>query len=211
MALVLLAAAQGLQLAAAAAVATASLESSPWNPFPVPRGATQIKITSHGAVGDNATLSTAAIQATIDAVRRAGGGYAVVPSGVFLTGTVNLSSNVYLQLLPGGVLQGSADPAHYSWDWDYYHVVQGINVVNSGVVGPQGAGMGGGGMIRGPMWQMIKAYDSVTGYTQQNWANTASGCKGECRPKNLAFIDSTNITVQGVTIADSGEHLISSP
>jgi len=64
-------------------------------------------ITDAGAVGDGTTLNTAAIQKTIDSCSARGGGTVTVPPGVFLTGTLQLRSNVELHLEPGGILKGS--------------------------------------------------------------------------------------------------------
>ena len=182
------------------------LGDSPWNPYPI-RGDASVffSIVSFGAVGDNRTLNTEAIQRAIDTAGRSGGGYVVVPPGAFRTGSVNLTSNVYLLLQPGGVLQGSADAGDYNYDWDYWHVVQGVNVSNSGVIGPPGLPTGRGGEVRGCMWQMIDHYDPATNsFVQKTWSGER-GCQGECRPKNLAFIDSVNITVAGVRLTHSSD------
>ncbi len=74
-----------------------------------------IPITETGAVGDGATLCTAAIQAAIDAAAAPGGcGRVVVPRGRFLTGTVFLRSGLVLELLPGAVLLGSPNLGDYA-------------------------------------------------------------------------------------------------
>jgi polygalacturonase len=72
-----------------------------------------MNITDCGAVADNRTLNTAAIQRAIDQVAQAGGGTVVVPPGNFLTGTIELRSRVTLQLEPGAVLRGSPNLADY--------------------------------------------------------------------------------------------------
>lgn len=71
-----------------------------------------VSITEYGAVPDNHTVNTVAIQSTIDAVERSGGGYVLVPPGVFATGSVSLRSRVYLLL--EGDLQGTANPHDYN-------------------------------------------------------------------------------------------------
>lgn len=70
-------------------------------------------IADHGAVGDGKTMNTAAIQAAVDACEQAGGGTVVVPAGVWLTGSVQLKSNITLQLENGAVLHGSRNLADY--------------------------------------------------------------------------------------------------
>ena len=69
----------------------------------------QYSILEFGAIADGKTLCTDALNKTIQAVAEAGGGYAVVPAGRFLTGSVRILSNVYLVLEPGSVLLGTLD------------------------------------------------------------------------------------------------------
>ena len=68
---------------------------------------------------------------------------------IVVVGSINLTSNVYLVLAPGGVLQGSADPKMYLRDWDYWHLINTVNVSNTGIIGLHEDSMGG--EIRGPM------------------------------------------------------------
>jgi len=70
-------------------------------------------VTTHGAAGDGKTLDTAAIQRAIEACHASGGGIVVLPTGRFVSGTLELRSNVTLHLSPGAVLLGSGDPADY--------------------------------------------------------------------------------------------------
>jgi len=55
-------------------------------------------VTDFGAVTDGKTTVTAAIQASIDACAKNGGGRVVVPPGVFIIGTIHLKSNVHFFL-----------------------------------------------------------------------------------------------------------------
>lgn len=69
-----------------------------WNPM------------AHGAHGDGRTKDTLALQRTIDACARAGGGTVVLPGGhTFLSGTLTLRPHVELHLAGGATLFASPD------------------------------------------------------------------------------------------------------
>ena len=70
-------------------------------------------ITGYGAVGNGTTLNTTAIQNAVDACYNAGGGIVNVPSGVFLTATIFLKSNVELHLEQGATIKGSSVVSDY--------------------------------------------------------------------------------------------------
>lgn len=70
-------------------------------------------ITEYGAKGDGITVNTNSIQNAIDECHSSGGGKVVVPVGTFLTGTIELKSNVTLYLEPGSVLKASGDIHDY--------------------------------------------------------------------------------------------------
>ncbi len=70
-------------------------------------------IKSYGAVGDGIAVETKAVQATIDACHRAGGGVVRVPAGDFQIGTIHLKSNVTLSFDYGARLLGSTNLADY--------------------------------------------------------------------------------------------------
>jgi polygalacturonase len=79
------------------------------------------KIYGGGAVGDNATVSTKAIQSAIDGCHAnyPGGSRVVVPAGSFKTGSLMLRSNLELHLAAGAGLYGSDD-------WSAYPLVRGL-------------------------------------------------------------------------------------
>jgi polygalacturonase len=70
-------------------------------------------VTEFGAVGDGQTVNTETLQKAVDAVHASGGGTLNVPAGVYVTGTVELKSNVHLHLEQGAVLLGSPNLDHY--------------------------------------------------------------------------------------------------
>ena len=61
----------------------------------------------YGAKGDGRTRDTIAIQKAIEACGRAGGGTVLVPKGKFLTGALNLTSNMVLLVEVHATLLGS--------------------------------------------------------------------------------------------------------
>ena len=87
-------------------------------------------ITECGAVGDGVTLCTDAINETITKVNEAGGGYAIIPPGKYLSGTIYLKSNVYLEFEPGAVLLAVLDREAFNTS-----LIYGSELVNTGIIG----------------------------------------------------------------------------
>lgn len=78
-----------------------------------------INVRDLGAVGDGATLGTAALQAAFDRVRDAGAGVVLVPPGTYVTGSLVIHSHTRLELMPGAVLLGSPDLEDYVFNNPY--------------------------------------------------------------------------------------------
>ncbi|KAK9289031.1 hypothetical protein L1049_017502 [Liquidambar formosana] len=75
-----------------------------------------VSILEFGAVGDGKTLNTIAFQNAIFYLKSfadKGGAQLYVPSGRWLTGSFNLTSNLTLFLERGAVILGSQDPSHW--------------------------------------------------------------------------------------------------
>lgn len=77
--------------------------------------AAEYNILDFGAVGDGKTVNTAAVQRAIDAASLAGG-RVIIPPGVFVSGSLQLKSNVELYLEAGAVLKGSNRVEDYQLD-----------------------------------------------------------------------------------------------
>lgn len=71
------------------------------------------RVQDFGAVGDGETLDTLAIQEAIDTCHAAGGGVVLLASGHFVSGTLELKSNVLLEIAEEAQLLGSTDLRDY--------------------------------------------------------------------------------------------------
>lgn len=70
-------------------------------------------IKDYGAIGDGKTMNTAAIAKTIAACAQAGGGRVVIPAGIWLTGPIQLVSNVNLHAERGALIIFSPNRKDY--------------------------------------------------------------------------------------------------
>jgi hypothetical protein len=112
-------------------------------------------VTRFGAVGDGKTLSTAGLQAALDACKAAGGGLVLVPPGRYLTGALFLHSNLHLHIAAGATLlatQRFSDFPTISGRWEgierktHASLLTGIDLENVSITG-QGTLDG-----QGPPW-----------------------------------------------------------
>ena len=104
-----------------------------------------IKLTDFGAVGDGSTLNTEALQKAIDAVPQ--GGVLAIPKGTFVSGAVNLKSDMTLRLDEGATLLGTAEVNGYQMQANgrYNGLLNARDVNNLRIVGK--------GTIDGNGWQ----------------------------------------------------------
>jgi len=70
-------------------------------------------ITDYGAIADGKTLNTEAIAKAINACNAAGGGVVTIPAGTWLTGPIELKSNVNLHTEKDAIIQFTADHSLY--------------------------------------------------------------------------------------------------
>jgi polygalacturonase len=110
-------------------------------------------VTGYGAKGDDTTIDTAAINATIAAAAVAGGGTVEFPAGTYLSTSIHLQSNITLLLDAGATIKAakvgpgiSYDPdepnplAHDYQDFGHTHfqnsLIWGENLSNISILGP---------------------------------------------------------------------------
>lgn len=100
-----------------------SVSESSWKNLPVvlePKFKTDtIDIRAYGATPDGITLNTSSINAAISACSQQGGGVVLFSDGYWLTGPIELKSNVNLHLKKNALLQ-------FTSDFGAYQIVEGI-------------------------------------------------------------------------------------
>jgi polygalacturonase len=132
-------------------------------------------ITKYGAKADGVTLNTKSINDAIDACHKKGGGVVVVPTGMWLTGPIELKSNVNLHLQRNAVLQFTKDFSQYkliasNWEgWPQMRNQSPISATNATNIGITGFGIIDGS---GEAWRMVKREK----LSESNWKKlVASG------------------------------------
>src|SRR5580698_7261069 len=86
--------------------------------------AAAVDITTFGAKGDGKSQNREAINKAIETVAAAGGGTVEVPAGTWLTGGIQLRSNVTLHLAPGALIEATTEASAYEQpepnQWDKF-------------------------------------------------------------------------------------------
>lgn len=147
-------------------------------------------VTDFGAVGDGRTENRDAIQRTIDQASAAGGGSVVVPTGVFVTGTIQLRSDINLIVSAGAELRASPDNDLYEESLpnpdtilpippDHWHAA--LIVAR----GAESVTISGPGTIRGRGYGLGRQ-DVPTGF----------------RPRLLSIEDCQDVTIEQVSLRD---------
>ena len=103
-----------------------------------------VNLKDFGAVGDGRTLCTDAFHKAMQALSKKGGGRLIVPEGVWLTGPLDLVSNLDLHLKSGAIILFSDDETLYPViktyyeGWEAYRThspIYGKNLVNVSITG----------------------------------------------------------------------------
>ena len=157
---------------------------------------TDYNVLQQGAVGDGKTLNTKSLQSAIDALHAKGGGQLYFPAGRYLTGSLQLKSNVTLYLEKEAVLLGSTSP----YDYPGFSTEKELKVNNDHfdqaliyAEGAENIGITGEGCIDGQGRELALTIDSLHVENRAYWNNDGidiSDCK-EVRISNC-FINSAD-------------------
>ena len=159
---------------------------------------------SFGAVNNGATDSTAAIQRTIDACAKAGGGIVAFKPGSYVTGSIFLKSNVHLRIDTHVTLIGSQDEAAYPSIWTR---VAGIEMrwpaalIN--INDQTNVKLSGGGTIDGQGQKWWDKYWDLRLDYEPRGLRWASDYDAE-RVRLMVVWKSTNVTVDNLSLKRAG-------
>jgi len=164
----------------------------------------EFDVTDYGAKGDGETVTTEAIQKTIDACAEAGGGTVVFSPGTYMTGSIFLKDNVDLRVDKDVLIKGVQDESAYP---DVYTRVAGIEtmwpaaLINahhlSGVkIYGEGTIDGSGSMWWDKYWNMRREYEAKG----LRWV-VDYDCK---RPRLILIYESQNVSIEGLTLKEPG-------
>lgn len=158
--------------------------------------ATDYNALQQGAVGDGKTLNTKSLQSAIDALHAKEGGQLYFPAGRYLTGSLQLKSNVTLYLEKEAVLLGSTSP----YDYPGFSTEKELKVNNDHfdqaliyAEGAENIGITGEGRIDGQGRELALTIDSLHVENRAYWNNDGidiSDCK-DVRISNC-FINSAD-------------------
>lgn len=139
-------------------------------------------VTEYGAQPGLRTLQTESLQAAIDACAAAGSGIVHLPAGVYHSGLLTLRSGVHLQLAEGAILQGSSDFRDYGASgWKNALLL---------LEGVQNVRLSGPGLIDGAD------------------AESPTGEEGFRGPHTIRVNDCSNVEIDELTIANSGNYAV---
>ncbi|MFP5042901.1 glycosyl hydrolase family 28 protein [Parasediminibacterium sp. JCM 36343] len=156
-----------------------------------------INIVKLGAVGDGTTLNTLIIQKAVDSATKIKGGAIVqVPAGTFLTGGINLKSNVELRIEQNGMLLGSTNFFDYTKN-RWYALVYAKNQKNISITG-QGIMDGQGTILANNIDTLIQKGT----LTDPNYA-TKHRPDESLRPQLIEFISCSTVKVHKITLKNS--------
>jgi polygalacturonase len=170
----------------------------------IPLNTTVYHVKKFGAVNDGKTLNTKYIQSAIDSCSKNGGGIVVFEEGTYLTGSLFVKEGVSLKIDKNVQLLGSSNLADYP---DIDTRVAGIEMkwpaalIN--IIGQNNVAITGEGTINAngkrfwdSYWKLRKEYEPKG----LRWI-VDYDCK---RPRTILIAQSTNITLKGLTLQQSG-------
>ena len=166
-------------------------------PLPtIPNLTTTYNITTYGAT-TTSTNNATAIQNAINAASTAGGGTVLIPAGTFLSGPINLKSNINFEIAAGSTLKALPMASYGSGATNFItasHLTN-FEITGTGAIDGQGSAW----------WTAFNANNSISRPRLLNITNcnivSFQGITLQNAPTfNLAFGSTNNVNINGITI-----------
>ncbi|MFV5693509.1 glycoside hydrolase family 28 protein [Flavobacterium sp. LT1R49] len=157
-----------------------------------------VSIVDFGAIADGKTINTVAIQKAINAVFEKNGGRVIFPKGIFLSGSIELKSNVEMHFEDGAVLLGSKDPFQYKRLKSNKALVLANKASRISITG--------NGIIDGQGRVLALAVDSLHHnkiMIDSNYNYVRMRPSERNRPELINFKSCSDVTISDVTIKDA--------
>jgi len=173
-------------------------------------------LSDYGAVGDGQTLNTESFGKAITACATAGGGRIIVPAGAWLTGPIQLRSNIDLHLERGAMILFTRDHGQYRTGSNEGQQVtlppiSGRDLENVSITG-EGIFDGGGDSWRpvkkekvtATQWKNLLGSGGALNKDQTIWWPSLEAMEGkESRPVLMQLNHCKRILLEGVTLRNS--------
>ncbi len=174
-------------------------------------------IVDYGARKDGTTRATGAIRAAIQAAKAAGGGTVYIPAGTFVTGPIELVSNLVLHIEAGATLRFPAELVPFTrgrhQGIDCITPVpliggrdlENVTITGRGVITTDNAEwmkiMGRSpGSAAGPNWaRLLESLERKTPATEEEYEKAAP----ELRPPLIQTMSCRNVLIEGIHIIGS--------
>ncbi|PYS47934.1 MAG: hypothetical protein DMF68_14640 [Acidobacteria bacterium] len=165
-------------------------------------------LTDFGGVGDGKSMNTEAFRRAVAACKKAGGGEVIVPSGVFVTGPIELTDKMALVVEKGATIRASENFKDFeSLDSkgkrSAIPLIRGTNLSDVEI---RGEGLiDGAGLV---WWQRFRQ-ERAEGVPQQGERRAAGQPEESPRPKLVLLTGCNRVRIEGVTLKDSPQfHLV---
>jgi len=166
-------------------------------------------IKAFGAIGDGKTTNTQSIQQAIDKCKDNGGGTVLIPQGTFISGTIQLFSNIELRVERGAVLKGSDKLKDYYLNGKLVGLIYTENSNNISITG-DGAIDGNGDAFMDVNHSKVMDTNSIRFTREKNHFREVTSGLGDGplvpldRPNQMViFSNCRNVTLRNVVFSNS--------
>ncbi|MDR1225698.1 MAG: glycoside hydrolase family 28 protein [Prevotellaceae bacterium] len=176
----------------------------------------ELNVLDFGAVPDGRFLNTEAFSKTIAACVAKGGGKVVVPAGLWLTGPIEMKSNVNLHVERGALILFSRSAKDFvGADGKLRFPISGEKLKNIAITG--GGIIDGSGEVWRPVkkmkttdnqWKSLLKQGGVLTDRESIWWPTEEQSKKDSRPNLVNFKNCENVLVEDITLRSSPKFVL---